>query len=460
MKILIVYFQLVKSDRNTIDEHLYAFRRYSRDEIYYLNVFFGVPKFIQKIHFDLVIYHYTFTSLKWEGENRFTSYLRKYSTLKQVSGYKVAIPQDEYVNSIPMCRFFNEFGVKTVFTCIPPSEYEKVYPRELSGLDHYFTVFTGYVDEQSLDEVSVFRKPHSERMIDVGYRARKLPYWLGSHSLIKWKLTERFRSLPGYGDMNIDLSNDYADVFVGKAWYQFLGNCRVVLGCEGGASLHDPRGEIRKRVDAYVADHPDAAYEEVEECCFKGLDGNLNLFALSPRHFEACITKTCQALVEGEYAGIFKPGIHYIEIKKDWSNLQEVMDQIRDVSHCERIAEKAYQDIILSGQYTYKKFVDLVLEHGREMDASGEYSAGLQEKFRLYLLEARDAHPFVFSPFYFIFNALYHSSRKGLYAFLRGHDLEQEYTRLSQEHGLSAKMLFEFAKVILRHTIQIAQHSN
>jgi hypothetical protein len=456
LKILVIYYLVCKSDRNTIDEHLYSFKRYSGEKCYYLNAFFGVPSYIRKINFDLVIYHYTFTGLKWNGAQHFQADLKKARVLRELSGYKVAIPQDEYVNTISVCQFFADFGIKTVFTCYPPSEYQKAYPRELSGLEDYITVLTGYIDETSLAEVSSYCRPHSERTIDLGYRARKVPFWLGRHGLIKWQLTERFQEACVKKTIKADLSNDYQDVFIGKDWYRFLSNCRVVLGCEGGASMHDPVGMIRDRVEDYVMKHPDAPFDEVEKYCFEGLDGNLDLFAISPRHFEACITKTCQALVEGEYAGIFKPGVHYIEIKKDWSNIDEVVEQILDRDLCERMAKKAYEDVVKSGRYTYREFVRSVIEHVRTVQPTNPEQPGSQEILYLAMLQGRELAPFLFSPMYFLLNALcntkfYTSSRENFYSILRRHDLEKDYQDIRKRHsGLSVKFLAKAAGVLLR----------
>lgn len=461
MKILIVYYLVRRTDRNTIDEHLYCFKRYSGNDCFYLNAFFGVPEWITKLPFDLIIYHYTFTGLKWDGPIRFQAYLERFKSLRYLSGYKVAIPQDEYVNTVPVSRFFTDFGIKTVFTCFSPEDYEKAYPRELSGIEHYITVLTGYIDEGSLSEVQQFCRPHSERPIDLGYRARKVPFWLGRHGLVKWQLTERFLDVSRNHAAKVDLSNDYKDVFIGKDWYKFLSNCRVVLGCEGGASMHDPDGTIRQRVEDYVSAHPDASFDEVERQCFAGLDGDLRLFALSPRHFEACITKTCQALVEGEYAGIFKPGIHYIEIKKDWGNLEEVISAIQDVDLCEQIAQQAYQDIVLSGEYTYKNFVRSILNHVREVHPITNTRHGPCEAFLFLLLDTREKWPFLFSPLYFIMPILYESrfyaySRDTLFAFLKKYDLEREYRVLRHGHlGFSLQFLKEAAKFIRKAALSV-----
>jgi hypothetical protein len=404
MRILIVYNLLRKNDRSTIFEHLYCFKRYSGEQCYYLNTARGIPRFITKTHFDLIIYHYSFLSftLRWpEAANQVR--FKQYGLLKELRGYKIAIPQDEYVYSDILSEFFSAFGVKTVFTCLPETEWQKVYPMEKSGLRHYLTVFPGYVDELSLEKLrKTGLKRHDSRPIDIGYRARKLPYWVGRHGTIKWELTQKFIAAADGHNLYIDLSNDANDVFLGAEWYKFLAKCRVVLGCESGASLHDPDGSIFRKVNEYVGDHPESSFDEVERACFPGLDGNLRLFSLSPRHFEACITKTCQALVEGEYGGIIKPGVHYIEIKKDGSNINDVIRQMKDIKTCEQLADKAYRDIVESGLYTYRNFAQMVLDHVRsvhQFNTENSYS----NYYYLYLLTIREWLPFSFSSFSFNF---------------------------------------------------------
>ena len=130
-----------------------------------------------------------------------------------------------------------------------------------------------------------------------------------------------------------------------------------MIGAEGGATILDGDGTFKRRTEHYLAKHPDASFEEVEAACFPGEDGRLQLFAISPRHLEACATRTCQVLVEGDYSGVLRPGEHYIELRKDLSNLDDVFDQIESDQHRERIAEAAYRDVVASGRYSYERFV-------------------------------------------------------------------------------------------------------
>ena len=357
MRVLVVFYEISKNDRNTIGEHLSSFKKYSDHEFLYLNAFYGVPNSLLKIKFDIVLYHYTFLSQKWNGPDSFALVLNKSRALTQVSGLKVAMPQDEYVYSNLLNKFFKTFGVEVVFTCLPTSEWEKVYPFEKSGVRHFFTTFTGYIDDAAKLKLKDYSKEHAKRTIDIGYRARNLPFWLGRHGAYKGKLTSVFQEHPLSSNLVLDLSNDEKKVFKGFEWYNFLLNCRVVLGCEGGASLHDPDGSIRLCVEEYTSKNKKCSFEEAEASCFPGKDGNLELFAISPRHFEACLTKTCQVLLEGSYNQVFIPGRHYIELKKDFSNLDDVYKKIQNVEFCEEIAENAYADIVMNGKHYYSDFV-------------------------------------------------------------------------------------------------------
>ena len=69
--------------------------------------------------------------------------------------------------------------------------------------------------------------------------------------------------------------------------------------------------------------------------CFPGLDYNIHSL-LSPRHFEAAITKTLQILVEGKYENIFIPGIHYLELK-DFSNINNIIELLHDTNYCQKL---------------------------------------------------------------------------------------------------------------------------
>jgi hypothetical protein len=142
-----------------------------------------------------------------------------------------------------------------------------------------------------------------------------------------------------------------------------------------------------QKTDLYVKNNPDASFFQVERECFPGRDGELALFAISPRHLEACATRTCQVLIEGYYNGVLEPGKHYIELKKDFSNLEEVLNTIVRDDLRDTITHNAYKDIVESRLYDYSKFVDYVINNSLTSKDFINRSSGVElKRYFLYLI--------------------------------------------------------------------------
>jgi Glycosyl transferases group 1 len=120
----------------------------------------------------------------------------------------------------------------------------------------------------------------------------------------------------------------------------------------------DRDGSIKERTERFLAEHPGASFDDVERACFAGEDGRLALFAVSPRHLEACATRTCQVLVRGGYNRVLEPGRHYIELESNLSNLDAVLATLDDEARRVRIVDAAYADVVASGRYTYRAMVE------------------------------------------------------------------------------------------------------
>jgi hypothetical protein len=296
------------------------------------------------------------------------------------------MPQDEDAYTDYIRTIMREAGVETVFTCASECDYQVFYPVQKTGLKYYFTTHPGLVDENTRAMLEKKNLDHGDRPIDIGYRARRLPFWLGRHGQKKYQVGERVKA---YCDRETNLTTDISShpekTLYGDDWLAFLLRCRTVLGSEGGASLLDADDTIRPAVERYVHEHTGAEFEEVEAACFPGRDGDIRYFAISPRHFECAMTKTCQVLLEGRYAGIFRAGEHYIELKGDYSNLPEVVEKVRDRGYCCRIAENAYQDIVASGKYTYRIFANQVVDHIRSLTKGPAPKVSGYELVRLYV---------------------------------------------------------------------------
>lgn len=364
MNILVLYALAEGKPRKTILDSLYCFQNYDEENRYYYLNILKHEKVWKKFIFykmDGIIIHYSMISMRYDQEYWKKNKEELIKFVKSHQCTKAIIPQDEYNYNGNVREFIRKSGIKYIFTCALEEDYEKLYPKSQVGEVVITTVFTGYVDE---DTLKIIEKREggdkNNREYDIGYRARQLPFWLGRHGQLKTQLADVFlKYLDGRSDINYDIKNtglQGENTFNGYDWIDFLLNCRTMLGCLGGSGLLDVDGSILRKVDEYCSIHPMAEFNEVEKECFPGLDNYIHLYALSPRHFECAMTKTCQLLVEGDYQGVLRPNIDFIEIKKDFSNIESVIDKVKDIGYCESIADNCYQHVIKSGQYTYQCF--------------------------------------------------------------------------------------------------------
>jgi hypothetical protein len=342
--------------RATNEAHLRCWGRYSRHQVIYVNVAFGVPwALLDRIRIDAVIFDTIFLSMHWSPE-----YFRAKSepclAVAKIACPKIALVQDEFYNIDQVVDFLRQIRVTHVFTCSAERDWRAFY----SGLEGtgavLETALTGYVDETRLANIRPV--PPSKREIDIGYRAWENPYWLGEHGRQKVRIGQVVSEVACRRGLRVDINNPAAlDFLIGENWFDFLSRCRAVIGVEGGASVSDHDGSLKRRVEAYLSEHPGATFEETRAACFADRDNEVALSALSPRHFEACMTRTCQILLEGHYNGVFEPWKHYIPIKKDYSNVEEALDALADDELVDRMVERAYEDIVASGRWSYRRFV-------------------------------------------------------------------------------------------------------
>ncbi len=359
--VLVVHYTPAPLLRASAQDNLSSFRRYSGCNCFYLNLGLRrVPWYITHLSFDLIVFSAYFLGARWKPEDARRA-LTRARRLKPVKGVKIALPQDEFVNSAWLCDFINEFGVDYVFSVAPEPEWPVIYPTVDFQRVRFVRVLTGYLDEATLARIAELARAVPDRPVTIGYRTAVLPWW-GRFGWFRQRLAEVFEERARSRGLRTDISTRSEDFFSGDEWYRFLLRCKYTIGVEGGASLLDPDGTIQERCLRYLDAHPGAKFEELEAACFPRLDGSLRLRAISPRHLEACATRTCQILVEGEYNGVLKPGRHYIALKEDFSNVDQILEMIHQDHLREEITERAYRDIVESRRFTSRRFVEFVLQ--------------------------------------------------------------------------------------------------
>jgi len=372
--ILVIYYSRYYNLRASQAEHLFSFQNYADGHrCFYINIFNrSIPAYFKKIKFDLIIFSWSFVGTRFV-ENEFQSALSRIQIVKTFGCPKVILPQDEFSNTKALCDLINEFKISVVYSVSPQSEWRKMYKTIDFDRVRFERVLTGYLDEKVVHKISSRLLKSNDRLIDVGYRSGSAVYW-GRFNLIKFSIAEIFLKVCKQNQLKSDIAFGWQNFLMGENWYNFLLSCKYIPGVEGGSSILDWDGQLVKSVRNYLVKHPDADFDEIEKNCIPfDKDGEIKVVALSPRHLEACLTKTCQVLIEGEYNGILVAGKHYIPLNKDFSNIDEVIKLIKADTLRKKITNQAYNDIVLSEKYTYRNFANYIIT-----DGIGHHSAILQ----------------------------------------------------------------------------------
>ncbi len=352
--ILILYYHSgsLRSVRAAIRHHLLALESVQPQErLIYFNAIHGAPAWLRHLQFRTIVLHTTFLCMRWSRS--FSRWKRGLDWIGKLDCTKIALPQDEYDHSNVLDEWLDDWAVSVIFTNFGPEYRQQLYPR-MRRKAEFYECYTGYIDEAAAHSYAFKLKPPAARPNIIVYRATHLPYWFGSHGQLKHRIAavveERARAL----GLTCDISTRPQDLILGDRWLDFLASSRAVIGCESGSSVLDRRGELQAQVRALLKGNPSLTFEQVGAYMPAGWD-DYRFLAISPRHFEAVITKTCQILVEGHYNSVLEPDRHYIPLKRDFSNLDEVLAKVQDDGLVTKMVECAYNEIYLSGQYTYRR---------------------------------------------------------------------------------------------------------
>lgn len=337
----------------TVIDHIEAIRVWSRYDAFVLPMFGDLPDELDLDAFDGLVVHYNVVM----SNPAYLSPLARWR-ISQFQGVKAAFIQDEYRFVDRTVSVMRTLGIHVLFTCVPQDQIELVYPDvALPELKRKVTVLTGYVPQHLL---SLPVAPYDDRTIDVGYRGRRLPAWLGGLAQEKTLIADRFAAdAPAYG-LAADISCREEDRLYGQAWIDFVSRSKAMLGVESGASVFDFDGSIEQVVSEYVSCHLDAPFEELHRLFLAGVDGRIRLNQISPRCFEAAALGTLMVLYPGDYSGILEPWRHYVPLQKDHSNMAEVVQAIHDRGTWVQITKAARQEVALNPRYSFRAMVETV----------------------------------------------------------------------------------------------------
>jgi hypothetical protein len=351
--ILVFYHHPLRQGASTIMDHVNAFKKYSDFNVWTVNTELGFPEGLKRVQFKALVLHYSlFVPPCYCLDENFLNYLDRCPDT-----YKVAFFQDEYRFCQQRFAFINRFKIDCVYTLLEPRYFNHVY-QKYTKIEKLIYTLAGYVSDDLIDVAQKMTKAEDRREIDVGYRARQLSFYMGAGAQEKHEIGIRFRERANALGLKTDIETDERRRIYGRKWYEFLANCRAVLGVEAGVSIFDLQDRVRIECERLISESPGISFNEVSKKVLQPWEGNVPYRTVSPRHFEAAAFRVCQILFEGDYSGVMQPMVHYIPLKKDFSNFGDVTRMFKDRKLRSEIVENAYRDIIASGRYSYRKFIE------------------------------------------------------------------------------------------------------
>lgn len=255
---------------------------------------------------------------------------------------------NEYKGMPEKMRFCRALGVSLLISQCNAPDVIDLYKKEL-GCEVASVPNTG-IDEA----IFTPRVPLAERSIDIGYRSYEAPWYLGN--LEKMEIAEFFRAAASRCGLKVDISLDPKERFDAAGYARFLNTCRAQIGTESGGDYFELTDTTRNKVNAFMAENPEASWPEVRRRFFDEYGPSTPLRIISGRQVEAAACKAVQILFDGHYSGYLQPDVHYIPLRKDFSNADEAVKKLRDDALCADMVDAAYD--VARRELTYERLID------------------------------------------------------------------------------------------------------
>ncbi|WP_146191634.1 hypothetical protein [Azospirillum humicireducens] len=339
----------------TLIDHVTEIVRFSKNNIYCHNFVYDIGIDFDFDSFDVIVITHNFWFKNLHKDVR--------EKIKKSRALKIQFLQDEFLYIDHVNKYMNEMGINIICSVTPKETHERYYKSDkIESLINTYEVFTGYVSS-TFSNPSLFNL--TDRPIDIGYRSR-VPYpFLGKLGYEKQKICENFKRISKENGLVSNISIHEEDRLYGKNWIKFLQSCRTQLGTASGWSIVDFNGEVVEPVHRFRLENPHSDFETIWNAVLLEHEGNLVAEMLSPRIWEYASTGSTMVMHEGKYSGVVYPWVHYIPIKKDYSNINDVVSALKDRKFCEKLSLNAHRDLILSGRYDYRllaKTLDSIIE--------------------------------------------------------------------------------------------------
>ena len=213
----------------TVDQHIGSFQTHSSHRVAVLDSRAAASLDVDLTLFDVIVFHYSIVI-------SMATFLPPgfFARLSEFSGLKVLFIQDEYRWVDRTSAAVRDLDISVIFTVVNDVVIREIYRDDWFDRIRFEQTLTGFVPEALLARAV---PKFAERRIDVSYRARKVPSWLGEFGQEKWIIGERFKRDAIRCGLHSDIEMSEETRIYGDAWINFVANSKAVLGTESGANV-------------------------------------------------------------------------------------------------------------------------------------------------------------------------------------------------------------------------------
>ena len=314
------------------------------------------------IHYSIYISSYYFLNESWQKK------IQKFKKLK------LLIIQDEYRHVNLTVYQINKLGFNFIISSLSISNLKLVYQDSKFKNVTFISALPGYISDFMLNCFN----GNNKRENDLLGRGSELPNSLGFAKVEKDIVYKKLYEKIAYG-MNLnffkkiiygvplslnkysfksDISSLYKDRFYKASWIEQLQNTKCVLGVEGGASIFDFDSSVEYLTNKLdFAESNEKKPSDIYTKYYNNLN-NIHHRTLTPRILEAICCGTVLILLEGEFRNIIKPNVHYVPIKRDLSNLWDIIKLLKNKKYITSMRKKAFSEIAMNRKYHFKYFIN------------------------------------------------------------------------------------------------------
>ena len=345
-RVAIIYDPLAVITSN-VHAHLRALLNISDFDVYAVPYIDALKQSLQE--FDILIWHYSFRICFSNSQID-----RLVKVFASHHGIRALFIQDEYNNTNLAKMNIVKAKFSLVFTCVPVRSLQVFYPEvEFVGVK-FINVLTGFIPDRLLDRLA---SPNESRSIHIGYRGRELGFEYGDLGRDKSQIgIDLLCALRGRSDINLDIEISESSRFVGDQWLKFLGSCVATLVTESGSNIIDSHGELAKVAHS----NKFLSYQSFRSEFIGSREINGLMNQLSPRVFEAAAMRTLIISYEDSFSDYLRDGIDFFGLRRDLSNLNELVDLLQNAIKVRTYTDSAYDHIVKSGRFSQSSFQELV----------------------------------------------------------------------------------------------------